>query len=70
MLKEVEMTGRKLTLLSLGATAALYAAALFSAPAPARACSWVCTGGGRTGCVFARNSCTGTTSCVPQCVDP
>jgi hypothetical protein len=64
------MTGKKLTFLSLGAAAALYAAALFSAPAPARACSWVCTGGGHTGCVNARNSCTGQTSCVPICVNP
>jgi len=68
MLKEVLMTGRKLTFLSLGLTAGLYAAALISSPAPARACTWVCTGGGRSGCLFAKNSCTGATSCVPQCV--
>lgn len=64
------MAGRKWTLLSLGLTAALYAAALISASAPARACTWICTGGGRTGCVFAKNSCTGQISCVPICAAP
>jgi hypothetical protein len=68
MLKEALMIGRKLTFLSLGLTAALYVAALISSPAPARACAWFCTGGGLSGCQFAKNSCAGATSCVPHCI--
>jgi hypothetical protein len=58
-----------LSLLLLGAV--VYVLALVSAPAPANACAWVCTGGSCPGGkLAARNSCTGQTSCVSFCVDP
>lgn len=63
---------KKVTTLSLLALAAvLYTAALVSAPAPAQACSPVCTGGTCPGGkVQARNSCTGQISCVSFCIQP
>lgn len=48
--------------------AALSVLALVSAPAPAHACVWVCTGGVCAGGKLqARNSCTGQVSCVSIC---
>jgi hypothetical protein len=64
------MSGKRWILLSVALAAALYAAALISAPAPVRACAWVCTGGGASGCVYARNTCTGQISCVHACIAP
>jgi hypothetical protein len=63
------MIRKKLVTLSLFLlAAAFYALTLVSAPAPANACIWVCTGGTCTGGkLLARNSCTGQISCVSIC---
>lgn len=66
------MIRRKLVTLSMfGAAAALYAAALVTAPSAANACLWVCDGGSCPGGrLHARNSCTGAASCVTICATP
>jgi hypothetical protein len=63
------MLRKKLVTLSLLLVAAVvYALALVSAPAPANACLWVCTGGSCSGGkLLARNHCTGQISCVSIC---
>lgn len=59
------------TLSLLALAAALYTVALISAPAPAQACGWVCTGGSCAGGkLWAKNSCTGQVSCVSFCITP
>jgi hypothetical protein len=66
------MMRKKVATLSLLAlAAALYTVALVSAPAPAQACAWVCTGGTCAGGKLqARNSCTGQVTCVSACITP
>lgn len=64
------MVRKKLVTLSLLSVATVMSAlALVSAPAPANACLWVCTGGSCAGGkLLARNHCTGQISCVSACV--
>jgi hypothetical protein len=63
------MVQKKLVTLSLLLVAAVISAlALVSAPAPANACLWVCTGGYCPGGkLHAKNHCTGQTACVSFC---